>query len=151
MSAFSTSLAPAAKERAFWRASQAFFDVIFAHRRVVDVRAVDESDSPVGHGEGRVQPGGLGEGALGLVVVEGERPDEALVKGALGLGRPGGDGPRVRPEVERAPGCAPGVLRDRGRPDGGGNDDGDRQDREQHERGRRGGRTRELHGDLPAR
>jgi hypothetical protein len=53
---------------------------------VVDVRPVHERDAPPGHGERRVQPRRLAERALGLVVVEGEGPHEALVERLLRRG-----------------------------------------------------------------
>src|SRR5207245_1564399 len=51
-----------------------------------------QGHAPVSHGELGVQLGGLLEGAVGLVVVEGEDEPQPLVEELLGLGVLGGDG-----------------------------------------------------------
>jgi hypothetical protein len=68
---------------------------------VVDVGSVDERDPPPRHGQRIVEPRGFAERALGVAMVEGEGPHQALIEGLLRLGVGGRDRSMVRAQVER--------------------------------------------------
>ncbi|MGZ6124328.1 MAG: hypothetical protein ACXWLR_05180 [Myxococcales bacterium] len=96
----------ARSRRALLRLAESFpggFRVRFVDHRIVDVRAVHEGDSPPGHAQPGIAACRFTESFLRLLVVERERPVEALVESELCsrvLRRH--DAP-IRAQVERLP------------------------------------------------